>query len=1390
MLLNTQKYHLLSLLLARLEAEHYPMGVGKQLQLQELMHKLPADLPPEALKTKLAPLFTTNKEEQDHFYELFDACWADVQELGKTVPPAPPPIDKSRPWWYLFLLLLVITALAVGGVYYWLQEKELEPGKAYNRNLPVFRLDSSFQRIDLQREDTLRYLSFADGQQTGVDTVFGNYELDSIGYNQYNFIFRAADTIGTLRLDVYARYSPEVTDTFRYTVNITEPPVEPPTPPDTLKIPEKEIPYPHDIADLSVDANQQRLASLWEKYGAWIKALLISLLAAILWVLVRYLARRRQKLVAEIESRDQPPYVWNIHLDQQRDIVMEDQLQGTLNQMRQRQEAGYQHLDVPATIRASINKGGRITFAYREQTRPPEYLFLIDRHAYNDHRARLFDALYQSFKANEVYAERFFYDGDPRLCFNEAHPYGINLKELQHRYLDARLLIMGSGHHLLSPLNNKLSKWTAIFRSWKERAILSTRPASVWGRREANLSELFNMAPASLPGIEWTLDQFEAEESTDYTEVLATLKTSAPKPINLKEQADLIATLRAHFDESLIRWIAACAIYPSLHWDLTLQLGQLLTPQDTEPLVSLGNLEVLFRLPWFIEGKIPDEARQQLLHYLEEIGQEKALRQQLDQLLQEAPKPDADAIAYDEYRMNIVINKLLFVDDEAERKKLETEFREYLAAGHDPDFVIFKYLDRPRNRIDFVVPESWKPFIYPEGRPFFGWKDWTWAVTVWLLLSAALIFGWKPVFETCEDPLSYGSLQLCLQDMRDTILYKERLILDAIENEQLPQADSTMRADSLLFLRDTIQTDTLFKNVAAAAYRKGARLFNGGLEAGAAIGTDWQVLTDSLRNTACPYFAFAYRYDLIDPLHRDQLQACPPSFRAAPEQETSRIATTFDNLIREAEALENQGEEFWPAAIDRYRQALSLNYNNSLVQEKLNTLNDEIQRTFARLVEEGDTFAAAGACNEATEKYERALYLDPGNAEVLQKIEACQDTSVPSTTTDSDGDGLNDGDEVNTHQTDPNKADTDGDGVSDGAEITNGSDPLDNADRPAVSIAQLNLDSLLEISLLDDGQLENILNYLNDNLDQLNASDRNKVIDYLQSLESNQKTYPLNSRMQIPFGQLKAKLGLEEVQASPDLPIPEMVRVTGGEFTMGCTEEQGEDCLDREKPPHTVRVDDFSIGRYEVTNEEFAAFLNDYGSDEIKTGDYAGQKMVYEYRWGVQKTDGNQWQPAPGYEKHPIVNVTWYGAYEYCRWLSQKTNRPFRLPTEAEWEFAARGGLSSQQYKYSGSNDLDEVAWYLSNSNSTTHQVGNKNPNELGLYDMSGNVYEWCQDWYGENYYAESPQDNPAGPATGTYRVLRGGSWDVVAAVCRVAIRDRDDPDNWNVDYGFRVAQD
>ncbi len=232
---------------------------------------------------------------------------------------------------------------------------------------------------------------------------------------------------------------------------------------------------------------------------------------------------------------------------------------------------------------------------------------------------------------------------------------------------------------------------------------------------------------------------------------------------------------------------------------------------------------------------------------------------------------------------------------------------------------------------------------------------------------------------------------------------------------------------------------------------------------------------------------------------------------------------------------------------------------------------------------------------------------------------------------------------------------------------------------------------------------------------------------------------------------------VDSVNLSGDVKL-EMVNLPGGEFTMGSNSSRWDD----EKPPHQVRVSPFSIGKTEVTQVQWKAIMGSNPSS------FKG-------------------------DDRPVENVSWDDVDEFIKRLNQKTGLQFRLPTEAEWEYAARADSTTEFSFGDDEKQLGDYAWFGENSGNTTHPVGQKKPNDFGLFDMHGNVWEWCSDWYSDSYYAECQRQgtvaDPPGPSTGSYRVDRGGGWSHVAVYCRSAYRGDDAPGSRGADLGFRLVR-
>ncbi|MCI6473931.1 MAG: formylglycine-generating enzyme family protein [Bacteroidales bacterium] len=241
-----------------------------------------------------------------------------------------------------------------------------------------------------------------------------------------------------------------------------------------------------------------------------------------------------------------------------------------------------------------------------------------------------------------------------------------------------------------------------------------------------------------------------------------------------------------------------------------------------------------------------------------------------------------------------------------------------------------------------------------------------------------------------------------------------------------------------------------------------------------------------------------------------------------------------------------------------------------------------------------------------------------------------------------------------------------------------------------------------------------------------------------------------------------------------------MIRVDGGTFTMGATKEQKNKTYKDEKPKHNVTLSTYYIGETEVTQALWIAVM---GENLTNTTNGIVDQALWQAVMGINPSHFTG-------DNLPVHRVSWNDCKKFIQKLNSLTGKSFRFPTEAEWEFAARGGNKSCHTQYSGSSNIDEVAWYWQNSgrNSgrTPHPVKTKKPNELGIYDMSGNVYEWCQDWYGS--YSSNAQINPTGPSSGTNRVCRGGSWDNSAGGCRSAFRYDSSPEHRYNTVGLRLV--
>jgi len=281
---------------------------------------------------------------------------------------------------------------------------------------------------------------------------------------------------------------------------------------------------------------------------------------------------------------------------------------------------------------------------------------------------------------------------------------------------------------------------------------------------------------------------------------------------------------------------------------------------------------------------------------------------------------------------------------------------------------------------------------------------------------------------------------------------------------------------------------------------------------------------------------------------------------------------------------------------------------------------------------------------------------------------------------------------------------------------------------------------------------------------------------------------PLKEGIELVGDKFIFRLKLSVLGSSPNV---EFVQLKGSTFNLG---DEFQDGYFDEKPLLSVKIDDFEISKFEITNTQFSSFLKSYGSDKVKNGEYEDEMMIYENDKGLKYLQ-RTWNPSVGYENFPVVGVTWYGAMEFCKYFH------YRLPTEAEWEYAAKE--LGKKIKYGNGSDIAnprEINFNYNKSNDSTlnntlstisgtqQSVGAYPPNILGIFQMSGNVWEWCLDWY-ESAHNPEKTVNPTGPWLGKYKVIRGGSFNNSAQAVRNTERSFLAPHRYAKDDGFRVAR-
>lgn len=908
-------YQLLADLLSNLKAQGFPVGTRKYLKVQELVRKLPEDTPTEQLKSLLCPLFAQSPAEQQLFYNVFD------QSLNRTTFLQQPSAKienrrRARLLKYLIWFLTIVAAFFTGILIYIILNPTDEPEipKPEYIHFKVPSNASSFQRIKIINNDTakVRFIALCEGHVVDKDTAFGTYLIDTIRIKEDTLGFAfgqlfdpttglrylAKDTVGTnvdticvevvYHFGKYEQYfipsivQTEKEDPLAEVRNNLQQPIP--------------LPFAFNITDWQIDPKTEAQYAFYKKNAWWLKLCSILLLGLIFGAIIQWLQAGRRVMVAELAPRTKGPYLWNIQIEgTEEDISFGNDYDMMLNQLRRRAPDERMMLHIPQTIKATIQKGGMLDVMYQRQTRPPEYLMLIERPYVGSHQARLFNLLYENLKANEVFIERFFYRTDLRLCYNENFQNGIYLAELHARFPNSRLLVFGKGYQLLSPVTGKPANWTTLLQSWNERFLFTSQPLKAWTNREKRLSQILPIMPASIGGIQLAIEQLDSEDEPEFEKWRNRIRDVEQERIEIK--GDLLRTLEDYFaiknvdgkmvDNRMVKWIAACAIYPSLHWDLTLYLGKLLS-EDGDSLLTWQNLHKLSQLSWFIEGKIPEEARQQLLKYLNK-KEEITLRRELQNLFKELPKPPENSVAFEDHELSVSVNDYLLTRNSSKKEELEMEVAQLLASGAEPDMTVIKHLERPNAPNSFKVPKIWKHYIDPNAKPPSLEEETLLEKSLYFVLGLLTLFiiFFSPSLEVCsEKKVVYQGIDLCLEEPEAKHDYWQQLATDSIHAENHDAVFRFLDSVKTLTLPErNNETISLFekeylKNIATEYHNRGVLFYNLHLLLQDSL-ADMPVPNEKLRQKSavflqksCTLYDYAVEWDSSNPDFTSAIGQC------------------------------------------------------------------------------------------------------------------------------------------------------------------------------------------------------------------------------------------------------------------------------------------------------------------------------------------------------------------------------------------------------------------------------------------------------------------------------------------------------------------------------------
>ena len=1178
--------------------------------------------------------------------------------------------------------------------------------------------------------------------------------------------------------------------------------------------------------------------SLLANWG-WGFYLLLGILGlSLLYYWVRWLTRKnrlpdaeqaqqqqQQALSARFSHSDKAPYF--IPLRDQNNHITTAGIQLRLGDaLRLRQEGLRRDLDLEGTLLHTIEKGGFPSIAYKYATQPSEYLCLIDEQSRGSHLGHLFRYLAGSLQQQDVNLEIYYYRRHFNRFWNAYYPQGRTLDQLQRAYGGHRLIVMGDLHDLINPYARKQpnlrSAYSNVLRQWSLRLLLTPLPPVSWSYREKLLARVFNVFPVDYPGLvsaalhiendgeilpdgnafdRWKIAQQSIRQDQD------------TEHRNWRRWRNIEDYLSA-YSPDLVRWFSALAVFPLPSWEMTIAIGRKLGVE-----VSYDNLLRLSRIPVLQGDRFDERLRREMLTALSPADEKlarSAVQAELSavQVISEGSHAHRDlesALAVQEFALEphkeenqqamrfMLQNDLLTPAQEADLDRVVNR----LAEGPVKKKAATKKASRPLVSLRQWLADNWEDEVNEDETPTVNEDrtDLKWAIWLTVAYIALLAGGWKLGGSEQLYQMAFGEAS------EDRIVTEETPLRDYFFVHEAEIIDSAIIYNNAGVDQQALATlgDTLAANYFRDALRTANNLIHGKGESFGGTSISYALANANLSKVFLNAAIQEFNGFLSDSLG----QAVLPEALGMLDLAYGSDSTTLD--IWHARGVIHFYAGSPPDSSLYYFQLLdSMDYFANLdYTPNLETL---MGRERSRIINVETSVRDKQALEvQLTYYVDRSIHTEGAVLEVVPEGTGPQPTSVRRNLTASEGlititlmptqARVSELEFLRIVLQDPvNQSiiDTHDEEISHNWQFSVSRIQRIPAQQLTAAIFRLRgevVDAATRVPLNNVRiQLRELPNKVSQELLEFNTtSNSSGAFSMTENLKDHgAATFELRFEADgYDSYSLTFRSGDELLQRNPytlervvrlkkSVPLPNMKTVYGGTFQMG--DESGKYSED-ERPVHEVGLGRFYMGTNEVTFAEYE---------------------LYCEATNQPKPDDNGW----GRGSRPVINVSWLDAVKYCNWLSEQhgeepvydinpklgtaTINPsangYHLPTEAQWEYAARGGImSNEEHIYAGGTSMNTVGWYVRNSKDQTHPVGQLRANNIDLYDMSGNVWEWCHDWFGS--YTAERTSSPMGPEYGSHRVIRGGAWLQQAEDCRVTVRQYRRPEEKTVYIGFRLAQ-